>query len=116
MFLKLLNNYASKWVVFIIDICLVCISFLLTYVIRFDIRFDFDASTILPQLVLIILAAAIAFLLIGSYKGVIRHTGTRDVFNVFTGVTIFSSIITVVTIGIIFWVSMKILPFRSLLL
>ena len=99
MFLKLLNNYASKWVVFIIDICLVCISFLLTYVIRFDIRFDFDASTILPQLVLIILAAAIAFLLIGSYKGVIRHTGTRDVFNVFTGVTIFSSIITVVTIG-----------------
>jgi len=99
MFLKLLNNYASKWVVFIIDICLVCIAFLLTYVIRFDIRFDFDASVIMPQLVLIILAAALSFLLIGSYKGVIRHTGTRDVFNVFTGVTIFSIIISVITIG-----------------
>ena len=99
MFLKLLNNYASKWVVFIIDICLVCIAFLLTYVIRFDIRFDFDQSVIMPQLVLIILSAALSFLLIGSYKGVIRHTGTRDVFNVFTGVTIFSFIITVVTIG-----------------
>ena len=99
MFLKLLNNYASKWVVFIIDICLVCIAFLLTYVIRFDIRFDFDQSVIMPQLVLIILAAALSFLLIGSYKGVIRHTGTRDVFNVFTGVTIFSIIISVITIG-----------------
>ena len=66
--------------------------------IRFDILFDFDQSVIMPQLVLIILAAALSFLLIGSYKGVIRHTGTRDVFNVFTGVTIFSIIITLVTI------------------
>ncbi|KGL64345.1 polysaccharide biosynthesis protein [Polaribacter sp. Hel1_85] len=40
--------------------------------------------------------AALSFLIIGSYKGIIRHTGTRDVFNVFIGVTIFS-----ITIGFI---------------
>ncbi len=99
IFLKTLNNYASKWIVLSIDLFLVCIAFILTYVIRFDIRFNFEASVLVPQLVLVILAAVFSFLLIGSYKGVVRHTGTRDVFNVFIAVTIFSILIVFVTIG-----------------
>ena len=99
MFSKSLNKYASKWVVFSIDILLVCLSFIIAHVIRFDIRFDFNISVILPQLVLVILVAAFSFLLVGSYKGVIRHTGTRDVFNVFVAVTILSTLISLVTLG-----------------
>ena len=99
IFVKTLHNYASKWLVLSIDLFLVCIAFILTYLIRFDIRFDFEASVLVPQLVLVILAAVFSFLLIGSYKGVVRHTGTRDVFNVFIAVTIFSILIVFVTIG-----------------
>ena len=99
MFSKSLNKYASKWVVLSIDILLVCISFIIAHVIRFDIRFDFNISVILPQLVLVILVAAFSFLLVGSYKGVIRHTGTRDVFNVFVAITILSTLISLVTLG-----------------
>ena len=99
MFSKSLNKYASKWVVLSIDILLVCISFIIAHVIRFDIRFDFNISVILPQLVLVILVAAFSFLLVGSYKGVIRHTGTRDVFNVFVAITILSTLISLVTFG-----------------
>jgi FlaA1/EpsC-like NDP-sugar epimerase len=93
-FLKALNKYASKWVVFVIDILLICFSFVVAYSIRFDIGFNFDISTLLSQLVVVVIIAAISFLLIGSYKGIIRHTGTKDIFNVFVGVTIFS-----ITIG-----------------
>ncbi len=99
LFVRSLNNYASRWLVFSIDILLVCIAFMLTYVIRFDIRYDFNTSVVLSQIVLVILAAAISFLITGSYKGVIRHTGSRDVFNVFAAVTIFSIAITLFTIG-----------------
>ena len=95
-FLKALNKYASKWVVFVFDILLICFSFILAYSIRFDVSFNFDTSTLISQLVLVVVIAAISFLIIGSYKGIIRHTGTRDVFNVFVGVTIFS-----ITIGFI---------------
>ena len=98
IFLKSLHKYASKWVVFGIDILLICISFILAYAIRFDIRFNFESSVLLPQLVVVVVVAAISFLLIGSYKGVIRHTGTRDVFNVYIGVTIFSIITGGVTV------------------
>jgi FlaA1/EpsC-like NDP-sugar epimerase len=95
-FLKALNKYASKWVVFVFDILLICFSFILAYSIRFDVSFNFDTSTLISQLVLVVVIAAISFLIIGSYKGIIRHTGTRDFFNVFVGVTIFS-----ITIGFI---------------
>lgn len=89
-FLKALNKYASKWVVFVIDILLICFSFIVAYSIRFDISFNFDTSILITQLVVVVVIAAISFLIIGSYKGIIRHTGTKDVFNVFVGVTIFS--------------------------
>ena len=89
-FLKALNKYASKWVVFAIDILLICLSFILAYSIRLDISFNFDINKIIPQLTIVVIISALSFLIIGSYKGVIRHTGTKDVFNVFIGVTILS--------------------------
>jgi FlaA1/EpsC-like NDP-sugar epimerase len=89
-FLHALNRYASKWVVFVIDILLVCFSFVLAYSIRFDISFNFDTSILIPQIILVGIIASISFLIIGSYKGIIRHTGTKDAFNVFFGITIFT--------------------------
>ena len=91
-FLKSLNKYASKWVVFVIDILLICFSFILAYSIRFDISYSFDSLTLMSQLLMVVIIAAISFLITGSYRGIIRHTGTRDAFNVFIGVTIFSVI------------------------
>ncbi|MCI2227555.1 polysaccharide biosynthesis protein [Polaribacter sp. MSW13] len=102
-FLKVLNKYASKWVVLFIDIFLVCFSFVIAYFIRFNISFDFDTSTLIKQLPLIVVVACCSFLIVGSYKGIIRHTGTKDAINVFMGVTIFSlTIMFIVAINQLF--------------
>ena len=82
-FLKILNKYASKWIVLFIDISLICISFIVAYAIRFNISLDFNLSSFKIQLPIVIFTSLISFLLVGSYKGIIRHTGTRDAFNVF---------------------------------
>jgi FlaA1/EpsC-like NDP-sugar epimerase len=87
--LKNLNKYASKWVVLCIDVLLVCVAFILTYLIRFNISFNFDTTNLKEQLAVVMVASIISFLLVGSYKGIIRHTGTRDTFNVFFGVTLY---------------------------
>ncbi len=81
--LKSLNNYTSKWVVLAIDLVLVCFSFVFAYYIRFNTSFEFNYTTLLLQLPVVFTIALISFLIVGSYKGVIRHTGTRDAFNVF---------------------------------
>jgi FlaA1/EpsC-like NDP-sugar epimerase len=85
---KRLNRYASKWVVLGIDLILVSSSFILAYFIRFNASFEFETSDLISQVPVVATLALFCFLAIGSYKGIIRHTGIRDVFNVFIGVTL----------------------------
>jgi len=90
LFLKALNKYASKWLVLCIDIFLVCFSFVLAYAIRFNLSFDFNTDSLIYQIPLLIIISLGSFLVLGSYKGIIRHTGTKDAFIIFLGVTIVS--------------------------
>ena len=48
------------------------------------------------QIPLIIVLSLISFLLVGSYKGIIRHTGPRDIFNVFLASTLLTSLTVLV--------------------
>ncbi|MFK8060004.1 MAG: polysaccharide biosynthesis protein [Polaribacter sp.] len=88
-----MSKYASQWVVLTVDIILVILSFIFAYFVRFDFTFEFNKIKLFYQLPFIFLVGLISFLLVGSYKGIIRHTGTRDVFNVFKGTLLMSSII-----------------------
>jgi len=93
----LVNNahrYASKWLVLAIDIVLISFSFILSYIIRFNLTLDFDTDRLFMQLPVVAVIAVLAFLLTGSYKGVVRHTGVRDVYNIFNAICL-SSIITI---------------------
>ena len=97
-FLKTLNKYASRWLVLGIDVLLVCFSFLLAYIIRFNITFNFNIEQLFVQVPIIIIVAFSSFLMVGSYKGIVRHTGTKDAFNVFLGITIYVLILTFIVI------------------
>jgi len=77
------NQVTARWVVLLIDIFLVLQTFFVAYIVRFNFTLDFGAYHFVYQLPLIAFLALFSFYLIGSYKGVIRHTGTRDAANVF---------------------------------
>ena len=94
LFLKAFDRYASRWVVLIIDITLVCISFILAYTVRFNASLNFDLENLFYQVPFVAFIALISFIIVGSYKGIVRHTGTRDAFNVFIGVTLLFIITT----------------------
>ena len=88
------QKYTSKWIVLVIDLMLVSISFVFSYLIRFNLTLNFDSDKLLLQLPIIIGIGGISFLITGSYKGVVRHTGVRDVYNIFNAICL-SSIITI---------------------
>jgi FlaA1/EpsC-like NDP-sugar epimerase len=92
-FLKTLNKYASKWIVLCIDVLLLCICLVIAYSIRFNASLNFDFSNLLFQIPVVLTVGLFSFLLVGSYKGIIRHTGIKDAFNVFLGVTIYTFLI-----------------------
>jgi FlaA1/EpsC-like NDP-sugar epimerase len=96
----LTNNaarYASKWLVLGIDIATVSFAFVLSYIIRFNVSFGFDLKQLYLQLPVVILISLLAFLFTGSYKGVVRHTGIRDVYNIFNAICL-SSILLIFTV------------------
>ncbi|MBG6129901.1 FlaA1/EpsC-like NDP-sugar epimerase [Aquimarina sp. EL_43] len=87
----LINNshkHASKWLVLSIDVLITIFNFFLAYVIRFGITLNFDTTNLIYQLPIIAGLSTLSFLMIGSYKGVVRHTGMRDAYNLFLAVTI----------------------------
>ncbi|WP_288955313.1 nucleoside-diphosphate sugar epimerase/dehydratase [uncultured Polaribacter sp.] len=89
-FLRTLNKYASKWLVLFVDLFLVALSFFFAYAIRYNASLDFEVATVFYQLPIVLFLALFSFLIVGSYKGVIRHTGTKDAFNVFVGISIYT--------------------------
>lgn len=84
------HRYASKWLVLAIDVAMISVSFVLSYLIRFNLTLDFEIDKLFIQLPIIALIAAAAFLFTGSHKGVVRHTGVRDVYNIFNALCLSS--------------------------
>lgn len=91
------RHYASKWTVLFIDLCIVSVSFVLAYFIRFNLSFNFDVQRLWVQLPIVVSLFLGAFLISGSYKGVVRHTGMKDVYSIFNAVCL-ASISTIVII------------------
>lgn len=84
------HRYASKWLVLAIDVIVVSVSFILTYIIKFNLTMNFDIDKLVLQLPIVALISIIAFVFTGSYKGVVRHTGVRDVYNIFNAICLSS--------------------------
>ncbi|PCJ95900.1 MAG: polysaccharide biosynthesis protein [Flavobacteriaceae bacterium] len=88
------HRYASKWLVLGIDVLIISLSFIISYLIRFNLTFNFEIDKLFIQLPLVIVVAIVSFMFTGSFKGVVRHTGVRDVYNIFNAICL-SSILTI---------------------
>lgn len=84
------QKYASKWLVLGIDLAIVSLTFFVTYLIRFNFTLDFDINQFLFQIPFLLIIATFSFLVVGSFKSVIRHTGFTDVVNLFKSVMLVS--------------------------
>jgi len=73
---------APSWLVLAIDLYWVINNFLFAHLIRFNFKYSLDGSVLKIQLPVVITIAVFSFLITGSYKGIIRHTGSRDAIKV----------------------------------
>ncbi|APY12392.1 polysaccharide biosynthesis protein [Seonamhaeicola sp. S2-3] len=97
-FTSLSQRYASKWLVFFIDLSVVLTTLFVAYLVRFNFTLNFDTKQFLLQVPFMALVSAISFLLVSSHKSVIRHTGFTDVVNVFKAVMLIATIASVAII------------------
>ena len=97
MIVKLLNKisqrYASKWLVLLFDVSIVVATFFLAYLIRFNFKLEFDVVELIKQVPYVMVAAALSLMAVGSYKGVVRFTGFKDIINVVIGANILATLL-----------------------
>ncbi len=79
---KYSKHVTARWIVLLIDVFLVLQTFFLAYLVRFNFTLDFRVFSFVQQMPIVAFIALISFLIVGSYKGVVRHTGIRDAYNV----------------------------------
>ena len=95
---KSVNKYASRWLVLAIDCILVLQTFVIAYFIRFNFSFNFAIKDFIYQQPLVLVLALVSFLIIGSYKGVVRHTGVKDALNMMFAVSLLASFMVVLVL------------------
>ncbi|MBT8304876.1 MAG: polysaccharide biosynthesis protein [Bacteroidia bacterium] len=94
---KLFNRYASRWLILALDIGVTIFTFFFAYIIRFNIKLEFDLLVFAKQTPIIALLALISFLLLGTYKGVVRFTGIKDITDTVISVNVLATLLFVVT-------------------
>jgi FlaA1/EpsC-like NDP-sugar epimerase len=94
---KISQKYASKWLVLLFDVSIILVTFFFAYLIRFNFKFDFDIYVLLEQLPYVAVVSIISLLSVGSYKGVVRFTGFKDIVNLIIGANIIATILICVT-------------------
>ncbi|MBO4372426.1 MAG: hypothetical protein J5826_05790, partial [Bacteroidales bacterium] len=96
MIKKLLSNlHAPKWVVFSIDVLIICVSILVGYMLRFN----FSLSESLNQnlwyaFALIVPIRVISFVVSKTYAGLVRYTSTNDAIRICVTILIGSVVAT----------------------
>lgn len=82
--------YTSPWIVLAIDIAIIIQTFFVANLIFYNFKLSLYNSHLFHHVPFIILFSFISILIIGSHKGIVRHTGMNDAINVFLAVTLFS--------------------------
>jgi FlaA1/EpsC-like NDP-sugar epimerase len=90
---KISQRYASKWLVLLFDVCIIVATFFLAYLIRYNFKIEFEFSALLKQIPYVALVATISLIAVGSYKGVVRFTGFKDIVNVVIGANILATML-----------------------
>ena len=117
------SSFISRWIILLMDVGIVFISFLMAYLIRFNFNYiEIDPYEVRIHALTITSIYLISFLITSSYSGILRHTGISDVIRILKSGVISLSILIVTNLAIgfngagsIFYVSYSIIILHFLL-
>ena len=95
------SSFISRWIILLMDVGIVFISFLMAYLIRFNFNYiEIDPYEVRIHALTITSIYLISFLITSSYSGILRHTGISDVIRILKSGVISLSILIVTNLAI----------------
>ncbi len=107
-FKRSLRKETPRWVVLCIDLYITANTFFVTYLIFKNLLFipGLDLQqTLFRHIPEVIFFAFVAFLATSSYKGIVRHTGFKDIFNVLR-----ANVLLAILLGLFNWLLKEAAP------
>lgn len=118
----LIQDTAPRWLVLMLDIYIVATSIMLAFFIGRRLSPSITSDIIMRQLLVVIFITFVAFSIVKLYKGVVRHSGLKDMENVFKSSTLififllsFSLITKLIDENTLFYIPIPILVLHFLL-
>lgn len=94
---KFNENFISKWLILLMDIFIVGISYLISTAFRYNFDLTYlDPSLFKYHLLFVLFIRTLVFLTLGSYKGIIRHSSIEDIKVLFKASAISSIVIVLI--------------------
>ena len=90
-----ISNNLPRGLVLMIDLLIVAINYMFSYFILHNFSLESDLMKPFLQLPYVTIIALISFVLLGSYKGIIRHTGLRDTISIYLSLGLLSLLLLV---------------------
>ncbi|SOE21811.1 NDP-sugar epimerase, includes UDP-GlcNAc-inverting 4,6-dehydratase FlaA1 and capsular polysaccharide biosynthesis protein EpsC [Spirosomataceae bacterium TFI 002] len=85
------EKFVSKWLILLMDIIIVCGSFVLASFIKFNFDLNYiDPNLFKYHLIIVVVLRISAFFYFKTYTGIIRHTSIEDAVNIFKATSISS--------------------------
>ena len=117
------SSFISRWIILLMDVGIVFISFLMAYLIRFNFNYiEIDPYEVRIHALTITSIYLISFLITSSYSGILRHTGISDVIRILKSGVISLSVLIVTDLavgfngaGSIFYIAYSIIILHFLL-
>jgi len=117
------SSFISRWIILLMDVGIVFISFLMAYLIRFNFNYnEIDPYEVRIHALTITSIYLISFLITSSYSGILRHTGISDVIRILKSGVISLSVLIVTDlaigfngVGSIFYIAYSIIILHFLL-
>ncbi len=104
----LIKNNTPRWLIFLIDVCIIIFSVSLAYLLRFNFSIPENEMQAFPKVLLFVLVVRIiGFFIAKTYAGIVRHTNSQDVVMIFLMI-LCGSVIFVLTDIITFYFINKI--------
>lgn len=80
----LIKHNTPRWLIFLIDVCIIIFSVSLAYLLRFNFSIPENEMQAFPKVLLFILIVRIiGFIIAKTYAGIVRHTNSQDVVMIF---------------------------------
>lgn len=87
-------NILPRWIIFLIDIFVCCLSLIFAYIIRNNLNIQLISLTELKgELLILTLINAIVFINFRTFSGIIRYTGIQDAIKLFMALAMSTTVL-----------------------